>query len=441
MVKQVVASGNFILGQYRLFGVLSPAIQCFAVSRPSAKYARNTSGILQLFGIDIPAIGPGGLLMERQTQNRIPFSTTDLAAGGFGTSLVGAANSVVGPSLEANASQFVENNVNSAHYPDARASTPLQIGDVAAYSCWFQPTASPRRVQIFLSQTAGEISRTTFDLVDKTLISLGGAIAAYVESFSGGWVRCTVVFTSIGADNVDAIHLFETIAGELTYLGDGLSGWSQWGRQLEIGEGPSSYIPNPGATAITRPQDVLTLYARQVNDWILTFDDGSTQLFEEVNGNLVLTRDSINLPHIVSYEGFYEGEIPVEVPTIETQAKIARIPAGFQFAVNDKNDLFLGADGNLAGVVRINAVLNVCAHCAKAILGEMVLAANTGMPYFESVWAGNPSTVQFEAAFRDRIGRVKGVVEIISLETVIQSNTLRYEATIRTIYGEGSIDG
>lgn len=108
--------------------------------------------------------------------------------------------------------------------------------------------------------------------------------------------------------------------------------------------------------------------------------------------------------------------------------------------INETNDLALSGR-SLQLVSDIDAVLLVCAHCAKAILGEMVFAQEQGMPYFETVWVGAPNTAPFEAAFRDRVSRVSGVLRIDELETTRNDDVMAYRATITTIYGTGSING
>lgn len=110
------------------------------------------------------------------------------------------------------------------------------------------------------------------------------------------------------------------------------------------------------------------------------------------------------------------------------------------FATTPTND-FLISGRSLAVVEGIDAVLLVCRHAAQAILGEMVFSANTGMPYFETVWVGAPSTAPFEAAFRERIVQVEGVTGIEELTTVQEANVMRYSATIATIFGTGVLNG
>lgn len=110
------------------------------------------------------------------------------------------------------------------------------------------------------------------------------------------------------------------------------------------------------------------------------------------------------------------------------------------FAVTDTNDFAL-VGRSLALNEGMQAVLDVCAHAAKAILGEMVFAQEQGMPYFQTVWVGAPTTAPFEAAFRARISQVPGVVGIEELTTSQVQDTMRYEAMIVTVYGTGVLNG
>lgn len=110
------------------------------------------------------------------------------------------------------------------------------------------------------------------------------------------------------------------------------------------------------------------------------------------------------------------------------------------FATDGNNDLFISGRA-LASVEGLAAVITVCKHAAQAILGEMVFAQDQGMPYFETVWVGNPTTAPFEAAFRERIAAVDGVVEITSLSTAQVGDKMQYVAEVATIYGAGQFNG
>jgi len=74
-------------------------------------------------------------------------------------------------------------------------------------------------------------------------------------------------------------------------------------------------------------------------------------------------------------------------------------------------------------------------------LGEMVFEQQQGMPYFQTVWVGAPTTAPFEAAFRERIVQVPGVTGIDELITEQIGDRMQYSATITTIYGTGALNG
>lgn len=110
------------------------------------------------------------------------------------------------------------------------------------------------------------------------------------------------------------------------------------------------------------------------------------------------------------------------------------------FATTATND-FAVSGGSLVLTSGLDAVLLVCRHCAQAVLGEMVFSADMGMPYFETVWEGAPSTAPFEAAFRERILAVEGVVGIDELTVEQSGDRMQYSAVISTVYGVGELNG
>jgi hypothetical protein len=107
-------------------------------------------------------------------------------------------------------------------------------------------------------------------------------------------------------------------------------------------------------------------------------------------------------------------------------------------------DIYLGADGNLSMSMDIDAVLEYCAQAANTILGEVFLDVTIGIPFEKTAWAGVPNIPLFEAELREAFLGAGGgdfVVEILSLSSSIEGNTLSYEAVIDTIYGEQTLSG
>ena len=111
------------------------------------------------------------------------------------------------------------------------------------------------------------------------------------------------------------------------------------------------------------------------------------------------------------------------------------------FSTNADNDIFLSADGNLSISTGITAVEQACATASKAQLGEMVLQTNKGIPNFQTVWIGNPNIAQFESALITTLLSVDGVNQVQALSTNATSGKLSYNATIKTQYGLGAVNG
>jgi len=110
-------------------------------------------------------------------------------------------------------------------------------------------------------------------------------------------------------------------------------------------------------------------------------------------------------------------------------------------AVDADNDLYLDASGSLARSAELAAVMQACAHAAKAQLGEMIYAADQGIPNFDIVWNGSPNLLQFEAAMRTTLLAVAHVLEVKAFTVTVIGGKVVYSATIRTEYGEGLLNG
>lgn len=104
-------------------------------------------------------------------------------------------------------------------------------------------------------------------------------------------------------------------------------------------------------------------------------------------------------------------------------------------AENSNNDLYRGADGNIAFLSAEQAVSQLCVSRVEAQRGEMMYAADQGMPTRQSAWdTFNPR--QFEAAARTIILATPDVTSVESFNITKQDNDLVYNATIKTIYSK-----
>lgn len=110
------------------------------------------------------------------------------------------------------------------------------------------------------------------------------------------------------------------------------------------------------------------------------------------------------------------------------------------FLHDPRNDLYLDPDGNIAIGTAIAAVAANCKTAMQAQLGEMMFAADKGMPTLATAWDSyNP--VQFEAAGRVILRSVPDVLEVVSFVVERITGVLRYTASIRTTFGETVVNG
>jgi hypothetical protein len=111
------------------------------------------------------------------------------------------------------------------------------------------------------------------------------------------------------------------------------------------------------------------------------------------------------------------------------------------FATDSTNDLYIGETDTLVLVEGVEAVKFAAEQAVRTLLGEMVLAADQGLPYFEALWTGTPNLQRFEAALRQTILAVADVRSILTLDITIAGQNVRYVAEILTSYGPVALNG
>jgi len=111
-------------------------------------------------------------------------------------------------------------------------------------------------------------------------------------------------------------------------------------------------------------------------------------------------------------------------------------------AKNENRDLYLDSSGNIAISTDLQACLEACENAVSTLLGEQIYQIDEGMPNFELIWNGTPNYKQFEIAIRNTLESVENVLEVTNFSfDVAESNTFRYNAEIKTIFGLGVVNG
>ena len=110
-------------------------------------------------------------------------------------------------------------------------------------------------------------------------------------------------------------------------------------------------------------------------------------------------------------------------------------------AKNKRNDIYIDTTGNLALSSGLQACLEACETKVSTLLGEQILFTNQGIPNFQLIWNGSPNFAQAEVAIRNAILSVPNVLDVVEFEAFAQNNEFRYNATIKTTFGLGVLNG
>lgn len=189
-------------------------------------------------------LAPAGLLVEEQrVQYALQSNAFNNAVWPNSVTTI-TLNSTTSPDGTTNAAKFVWQTGQTVAYI-------YQTGLPNAAGTWtfsvYAKTAgfAGLRLDVY-NPTDGE-SFTNFDVSAGTITSGSGTIT----SIGNGWYRCSKTYTTTtGTSTQVQIRNVQT--------GDGTNGIYVYGAQFEAGSFPTSYIPNPTASTVTRTADVVT---------------------------------------------------------------------------------------------------------------------------------------------------------------------------------------
>ena len=109
-------------------------------------------------------------------------------------------------------------------------------------------------------------------------------------------------------------------------------------------------------------------------------------------------------------------------------------------SVDDNGDR-VTKNGLFVYLIDIEAVQQTCEQAVQQQLKELQYDQTKGIEYFNNVFTGTPNFQLFESQARNQILNIDGVTGISSFTYEQVDNELLYSATIKTIYGNGEING
>jgi hypothetical protein len=167
---------------------------------------------------------------------------------------------ILAPDGSMNAWKIVEDTTVDQHVCITDNPTNFSAGEVGTCSIYVKAAERTSARIWFHHITTNQYAFVEYNLITGAFIQSGGTNAVFVDStivdMNDGWWRVSIT----GYKNVSTYSWSPAVSpldsnGDVTYLGDGVSGVYMWGGQSERGATEaSSYIPTAG-TAVTRNAD------------------------------------------------------------------------------------------------------------------------------------------------------------------------------------------
>ena len=185
------------------------------------------------------------------------------------------ANAVVAPDGNLTADSLVENTAATGHNI---SSTAFTSGLTSAISYTFSVYVKPAGRSWAILEMGGALGGGYgwFDLSTGTLgtqTQLSGT--STITAVGNGWYRISITDTSTSTGSAATkCNVYATTGNNvISYTGDGFSGISVWGAQLEAGAFATSYIPTV-ASQVTRSADSASMTGTNFSSWYRT-DEGT----------------------------------------------------------------------------------------------------------------------------------------------------------------------
>lgn len=214
------------------------------------------------FDYDPSTLAPAGLLVEEQRINYAQYSQnfgTGWTSPGGATTIT-TASGVTSPDGTSQMALLTQTNTSGLIYGNSTGLTTTGTNYVS--SGYFKAGASSPApyFEVAFTDVSGSYAIAYFNSSTGAYVTSAaarGSIVSYGSTLiSNGIWRCWVVasFTTITTGlrsllNVASDTSGNTVAGQTGYV---------WGAQVEAGSFPTSYIPNPTASTVTRTADVVT---------------------------------------------------------------------------------------------------------------------------------------------------------------------------------------
>jgi len=250
-------------------------------TRASSATYIDSAGTLQTAAVDVPRFDHNpttgeslGLLVEEQRTNLLLRSEEFDNASWVNQNTTETIDaSISTPTGGSNAYRLIDNSSNVSH--NIYQTTTVAGGTAATLSVYAKQ-ATLRYIRLSTTASATDYAIADFDLQTGTVTQTGNGATGTVsnataQSIGNGWIRCSAVFSTSGANRTTGFHTLDS--GTMPISGFGVSPYIGvggyvhiWGAQLETGTFLTSYIPTTAAAA-TRNADVASITGANFSSW------------------------------------------------------------------------------------------------------------------------------------------------------------------------------
>lgn len=255
-------------------GRVDPRIEC---TRASSATCFGPDGKLRTVAANVPRINydPAtgkclGLLVEEARTNLYKFSSN--FADSVWTKRAGLAvqaGADISPDGVTYADRLYDNGIQSGGLYLTQTSVVMADATDHTASIFFKnPSVSVTTVLItaYMKTSTNDNLEVSFNISNGAVAyaNRGSAVVkgGGVIDVGNGWRRLWVSFNSLTGTNTAGVRFQILYPG--SSIGDGSTGISFWGAQLEVGTFPTSYIPTE-ASAVTRAADVPVVPGQQLS--------------------------------------------------------------------------------------------------------------------------------------------------------------------------------
>ena len=246
---------NFTVSKESVFGIRSE--QAIAKSfyiwgaqlniGATAKTYFPTTDRLNVPRIDYTGGGCGSLLLEKQSTNLATYSSEFDNADWSKYNATITANVTISPDGTINADKYLDDTANDTH----NLYKAFSISGDTTFSIYVK-SAEYTRFAITNLSDGGDV---LFNLSTVAVISTSANFQnGKIDSIGNGWYRVSA--TTNGTSGGKAIgYGLVNDSGATTFVGTGSKGVFIWGAQVEASSYPTSYIPCPSSSSVTRLAD------------------------------------------------------------------------------------------------------------------------------------------------------------------------------------------